>query len=165
MMMERTLTIEIEAQHPVAILKLGGFMAQLEVYKLKSQIDKLFTKAFRFLVFDFRNLSFIDSAGIGVMMQLRAECQRNGGQLVLVKPTAAQVNQALAMASIYKVLDACDDTETALEELRKKHGLVKEGIAAADAALVQDLAAQIRKLEETVRGLEARVVALEGRRV
>lgn len=161
--MDRTLTIEIEAQHPIAILQLSGFMAQLEVYRLKSQTDKLFNESFRYLVFDIKNLSFLDSAGIGVLMQLRAECNRNSGQLVLVKPLVPHVNQALTMASVYKMVDAYDDAEIALENLRQKHGLVKAGAAASEATQVQDLAEQIRKLEEIVRGLEARVAVLEGR--
>lgn len=164
--MYRTLNIETDAQHPIAIVKLEGYLAQLEVYKLKSLIDRLIGESYRFLICNLKGLTFIDSAGIGVLMHGRSEFSRIGGQAILVRSLSDQVNQSLNSATVYKIIETFDDAEAAAAMLRRKHGLAAPAGTEAAGQASQELAALaelVKKLEEQLRQMEARLAALEGR--
>lgn len=162
-MVSRTLTTEIENQHPLAIVRLAGFMAQLEVYQLKNQLDPLYKATVRFIIFDLEKLDFIDSAGIGVIAQARSECARLGGELVLTNPVTPQVVQALSYAGLGRVILIAEDVAAALVHLRSKHGLASPAQPAAPGA-AEDVAAlvgQIKTLMERLAAVEERLTRLE----
>lgn len=164
-MVERTLTTEIETHHPIAIVRVAGFMAQLEVYKLKSQLENLFKTAIKCVVFDLTKLEFIDSAGIGAITQVRNECNRLGGELVLTKPVTPQVVQALNYASLGRVMLISDDVAAAMAHLRTKYGFttVMETTEAEAAQETAALVRQVKELQEHLAAIEQRLARLEQR--
>jgi anti-anti-sigma factor len=102
--MSRELTLKIEPAGGVTVAQLSGFLAQYEVYRFKNEIDHALEAGCRALVVDLAEIDFIDSAGIGSMLQLRKRCQGLGVNLALVMPGRAHVRQTLTNASIDKII-------------------------------------------------------------
>lgn len=121
--MSQTLQIQIHQNQPLAIVILKGVLARLDVYKLKKEIEDSIANHNRFLIVDLREVTFIDSAGIGVLCQIRPELMRQGGRIVLIRPTHADVIYSLESASIDKVFEIFDEHEEAFDSLNHKFNL------------------------------------------
>jgi len=162
-MRERELRLDVEDRHPVAVLRLGGFFAQLEIYKLKSQADMLLNEAIRYLIVDLSDVMFIDSAGLGALTQLRLDCSKLGGALSLVKPNVPQVKLALETALLQRIVDIYPDVKTALDQMHKKYNVnFESGAPLPDREdLLAQLAEQVAQLQSRLAVLEERLNLLE----
>lgn len=161
-MIDRELSITIDNKNPIAIMKLSGFMGQLEVYKLKSQVEQLLTEAARFIVIDLSAVSFIDSAGLGSLTQIRGLCMAARGQMVLVIPMVTQVKQAIEVSSLQRVIEFFTQAEAAVDYLRSKHGL--PGVASPQVVQegrIEELAARISTVDGRLEKMEDRLGRIE----
>lgn len=157
----RELIIDHDSQGALAVLSLGGFLAQLEVYKLKNVIDALLKSGKYLVILDLCRLQFIDSAGIGTLIQLRGECLKAHGQLMVVEAQAAQVHDALHTAAIDKMIEFYPTLDAARSAMRQRHGLQDSGNNVPLEARVEQLEAQLRSHIDLVRQLEARQGRIE----
>ena len=162
--MSQTLQIQIRQNQPLAIVILKGVLARLDVYKLKKEIEDSINNHNRFLIVDLREVTFIDSAGIGVLCQIRPELMRQGGRIVLIRPTHADVIYSLESASIDKVFEIFEDHEEAFESLNNKFNLglrslqeffgELESEGKVDSGAVDKLTGRIGALEQRFDSLE-----------
>lgn len=159
--MEKMLAIQIEDLHPIAVIKLKGFLAHLEVYKFKNTIEQLFTDGKRFLVVDLNEVTFIDSAGVGSLVQMRNECIKVGGQLVLIEASTAQVKQVMEVASLPKVIEFFPDAPSAVKHLRVKHSLPGGQEQQEHVARLEEVLAQIGALDARLTRIEATLESIE----
>ncbi len=139
----------IECQS-VQIMTLHGYLAQLEVYKLKRMIEEAIQDGRRYIVIDLRQVDFIDSAGIGVLLHLRKECAQAQGRSALVVRQPSGVSNVLTSANLFSIFCVHARPEDALEEMLTTTGI-------AGGAVAEGLAAQIQQLTERLFQLEQRL--------
>jgi anti-anti-sigma factor len=156
---EQELNIKSEAYPPLAIVHLSGWLAMLEVYKLKSLSDTLFEDGTKYIVLDLAEMTHLDSAGIAVIVQLTRSCSRVGGHLNLVRPAQGHVQRVLEVTSLDKAIPFFDDVDSALREMNEKFGVgVQPRHNGADLAqvvkFVKALSVRMDKLEERLKKME-----------
>ncbi len=152
--MDRQLHIQVDEHHPLAVIRLSGFCAQLEVYKLKSDSEWQLSSGNRFLIMDLKELTFIDSAGIGALMQLSDRCRSIGGEMAFVSQTNSNMRRILEKSLAAQRLEFFATADDALEAIKKKNGLGRraEPAASGDLKLLQErLAAVEKRLERLER--------------
>jgi anti-anti-sigma factor len=121
--MSREIAIQCELKHPLAILRVGGFLAQLEVYKLKNQAEAALRDGIRYILLDLTLTDFIDSAGIGAIVSLRIDCNKAGGKLLIVEPRQQTINHTLTNSSIPRLVPCFADMQTALANMQELYGI------------------------------------------
>lgn len=157
----RELSINHECQGALVIVTLSGFMTQLEFNKVKNHCEALIKDDKGLMILDLSRLSYIDSAGIGTLMQLRNECQKVHGKLMIVEPQTGAVQNSLRLAHLQKVIDFWPDVESARRALSENHGLAEPEKADTPEQRMGRLEEQIRAQEETVRQMVARLGRME----
>lgn len=157
-MRDAYLNITLEDSAPLFILHLEGYLAQLNVYKLKNQMERIYQQGGRFILVDMRELVFVDSAGLGVMMQVRTELTRLAGGLGIVHSESPQVRSSLISSQLIKVIPFYEDVTSARQAFGEKYHLRQKPpaapapaaseaavIASADSGLTN--AALLRRIE------------------
>lgn len=86
--------------------------------KLASLIEK---KAYKNIVMDFQDVSFIDSSGIGMVLGRYNQIKRYGGNLYLTNLSKMSY-RLFDMTGIFKIIEYIEDQET----LHKKVGNIYE---------------------------------------
>lgn len=102
--MTPTLTIEINDTAPdYELVKFVGDFDKAGHMDIHSQVDELVNKFVKTsLVFDFTDLQFINSEGIGYLMEIHAHLVKTGKKLVIVGANARieDVFQAIGLMEI-----------------------------------------------------------------
>lgn len=78
--------------------------------KIDDQIDK---KAAKNVIFDFTNVSFMDSAGIGVIIGRYKKVSPLGGKIAIVN-SSSQIKRMLEISGIQKISASFDNLDNAL---------------------------------------------------
>ncbi len=107
--MNQTLTLEIQA--PVAeknyqLVAFDGEFDKAGFSAIKNQLDKFFKDfAAKTLVFDFANMTFINSESIGYLMEIHTHLAKKNQALVIVAPKAnvKDVFEAIGIQQIVSV--------------------------------------------------------------
>jgi stage II sporulation protein AA (anti-sigma F factor antagonist) len=81
--------------------------------KIDSEIIKSTTKN---LVFDFSNVSFMDSSGIGVIMGRYKNIKKLNGQAALINVNM-HIRRILEMAGVLKIVPIYDNIENAINRM------------------------------------------------
>lgn len=163
--MIQTLEIETADHDPFAIMTLHGALAGSTVYELKHAGNRLIEYLGRhYIVLDLGDVTFIDSAGIGVMVYFFQACKNMGGRLVAVMPRNAEVMRPINQGSLERFISFSADLAGALEGLCSRSGLqlppaLRAMIQPAEAAVSEE----IKTLKQRVMELEQRVATLENR--
>lgn len=152
--MKEALKIEIEDRNPLTIVHLFGALAAMEVYRVKAMTDAWLREGRKYIALDMVYVSFLDSAGIGLLLQLRNNCQSAGGGVVLVRSAENQVMRTLETASIEKLIPFFNDLQNALNYIQTTFGICLTPTPASSPS---------GDLEETLRSLAARLVRVEER--
>lgn len=71
--------VKIEMANDVVVLMAAGSLVASETEALKSQVEKLMEKKFRFLVLDMGRIDFIDSSGLGSLIAVNKLITAAGG--------------------------------------------------------------------------------------
>ncbi len=109
--------VESESVDNVSILRVigrvtvGGDGANL----LAAQCRAALEKAGAFLLLDITETSYLDSAGIGVLVACGKRAFESGGQLKLVASSQGPVREVLALTRLDRVLQIYTDENEALE--------------------------------------------------
>jgi anti-anti-sigma factor len=114
--MHEPLQITIEQCEETDILQLCGALSREGAAKLQCAALLLLEHGHRRLVIDFERVTFIDSAGIGVVLQLNAECRGNRGRLALAG-AASSVADILRQITRSLVLKFYPDAHAARRDL------------------------------------------------
>jgi anti-sigma B factor antagonist len=89
---------------------------------LKDKINSLLQQGHRKLLLDMGNVSYVDSAGLGQLVQVHATTTRQGGVLKLLSVTK-RLRDLLVVTKLLVVFDAFDEEREALASFAKVAGV------------------------------------------
>lgn len=113
--MEITVTI----RKKVLVVSLSGELDHHTAKDVKNLIEEVIkNRGVVNLVFDFTNLTFMDSSGIGVVIGRYKLIRSMGGKVTIVSP-ARNVSKLLSMSGINKIIEIFDDVDSALNSLQE----------------------------------------------
>ncbi len=104
--MRRTLIVSIEGEldHHMAV-------------KVREEIDRAIQKnPVKNLIFDFKDLNFMDSSGVGVVIGRYKQIQKLNGMTSLVHVNP-QVMRIIEISGLHKIIPIFKNIEDALEEM------------------------------------------------
>ncbi len=100
------------------IIKPGGELDHHNALRIRDEADKLIDRRnIKHIIFDFSNTSFMDSAGIGVIMGRYRKVIFIGGKIAVVN-VGMSVDRILKISGLYKIIEKHDSVETALKILQ-----------------------------------------------
>lgn len=82
---------------------LAGELDHHNASKIKEDIDSSITQEIKILVLDFKELSFMDSSGIGVIIGRYKKMKRQNG-VVYVKNMSSQMEKIFSMSGLNKII-------------------------------------------------------------
>jgi anti-sigma B factor antagonist len=80
---------------------------------LKDKVQSLLQQGHRKLVLDLGNVSYVDSAGLGQLVQIHATAKSNGGSLRLVNVTK-RLKDLLVVTKLVTIFDSYDSEAEAV---------------------------------------------------
>lgn len=96
----------------VAVLTLDGKLNMVSAPHLREEVHSCVTAGNNHVAVDLKKVDFIDSSGLGALINGLKATRQAGGDLRIASPTE-QVKMVLELTNIDKVLRAYDDAETA----------------------------------------------------
>ena len=109
------LEIKTRAQGTVTVLDLyGGLITGLGLQALRSHIEKLVAEKRLNVVLNAKDVSIIDSHGVGELVGSFSLIKRSGGTLKVATPSKI-VRDVLQIAKLPKIIEVHDTEEAALE--------------------------------------------------
>ena len=109
-----------EISGDILVADLFGELDHHEAEKTRRDIDDMAANyGARHLVLDFSRVTFMDSAGIGVVLGRYKKMKAAGGQVILAG-CSPKVESILAMAGIFSIMQAADTKEHAITYLQGK---------------------------------------------
>lgn len=96
----------------VILIRLEGKMVHHEHHPLETLITDLLEKSHRRFILDFKNVEFIDSAGIGLIMKIASNIEKATGELILCNPrtNVKNVFVMLGIETRFRIFDNLGDT-------------------------------------------------------
>ncbi len=114
--MEITVTIKKE----VLVVSLSGELDHHTAKKVKDLAEEVIkNKGIANLVFDFTNLTFMDSSGIGVVVGRYKLVSSLGGHVAIVN-NSATIDRLLTMSGIKKIIAVADNVTDAINYLQEE---------------------------------------------
>jgi len=99
------------------IIKPGAELDHHNALKIREEADKLIErKNIKHIIFDFTGTSFMDSAGIGVIMGRYRKVIFIGGKIAVANVNMA-VDRILRISGLYKIVERFDNVEAAIKSL------------------------------------------------
>lgn len=100
------------------IIRLNGELDHHNAIKIKDKADKMIERNhIKHIIFDFTDASFMDSAGIGVIMGRYKKVIFIGGKIAVAKVNSS-VDRIFKLSGLYKIIDKYDTVEAALNHLK-----------------------------------------------
>jgi len=119
--MWRMIVLQIKFYNRGTIL-IASIIGELDHHSaeyIRQKIDNEMIKSTnKNIIFDFTNLSFMDSSGIGVIMGRYKNVQRLYGKMAIVN-TNDQIDRILEMAGIKKIIPVFDKLDVAIKALQQ----------------------------------------------
>ncbi|PJW17459.1 anti-sigma F factor antagonist [Geobacillus sp. WSUCF-018B] len=112
-----SLAIDLEVKQDVLIVRLSGELDHHTAEELREQVtDVLENRGIRHIVLNLRQLTFMDSSGLGVILGRYKQIKNVGGQMVVcaVSPT---VKRLFDMSGLFKIIHFEADEQFALQAL------------------------------------------------
>ena len=104
----------------VALISLGGRLSLgRDCQRVEWQVDDLLREGTRRVIFDLSGLSFIDSAGVGMVMMCFGKLKKSGGSLA-VAGAQGYVENTLKMTHVNDVLPLFPSVEAAAASFAKQ---------------------------------------------
>ena len=121
--MDLKLAVQDHGDH--ATIKVGGEVDLATSPQLQAVLVDLVDRGLHQLIIDLEQVSFLDCAGIGMLVDARRRVQEQGGSLTLVRPRPF-VRQVLALTGMTTVFPIASSTGEALatEPMRTTGGIV-----------------------------------------
>lgn len=107
-------TFTYEARGHVLVIHLPRELDHHNCRNLKYETDLLLSENYiNKVVFDFSRTEFMDSSGIGILLNRYKQMARSGGRVVLCG-VSAQVGRVLSIGGIGKLMELFDSKESAI---------------------------------------------------
>ncbi len=113
-----SLNIITDFENNIAILRLQGDLIVSEVEKLRNEFREVMKKNIHKIILDFSDIEFIDSSGIGLMVEILKSVKKfDDGQLKLINLNK-QVKDILKQIQLYSIFEIYDSEDEAIESLQ-----------------------------------------------
>ncbi len=114
------LEITIAIKKKILVVSLSGELDHHTAKEVKNLIEEVIkNRNVRNLIFDFTNLTFMDSSGIGVVVGRYKLIRSMGGKLAIAG-AQKNVNKLLYMSGINKIIETYDCVDSAVKELQEE---------------------------------------------
>ena len=101
------------------IIRLNDELDHHNAIRIREKADKLIDRHnIKHIIFDFSGASFMDSAGIGVIMGRYRKVIFIGGKTAVANVNSS-VDRIFRLSGLYKIIEKYDTVETALNIIRK----------------------------------------------
>lgn len=107
------MTISLEEKKGRLVLHLGGEIDVYNAYELRNEIDKAIEKKHYHLIMDLKNVSYIDSSGLGVLVSAVKSLISHQGSLKLVELNE-KIRSLTKLTGLEKFFEIYDNMEEAL---------------------------------------------------
>lgn len=87
----------------IILIEVTGEVDLYSVNLVKQYIDKRIEEGFKKICIFSENIKYIDSSGLGVLLKLQMQLQKEGGYIRIVSPSH-QVTQLLELTKLNKIL-------------------------------------------------------------
>ncbi len=95
--------VRVQPDRERVIVELRGELDLAAIPQLREQCDELLGAGFRHLVLDLRELAFIDSTGLNLLIELYAGARRDGWELALI-PGSDAVHRVFVVSGTVEYL-------------------------------------------------------------
>ena len=114
------LKVDIRHEGDIAIIEARGECDLITSRKLKEAADSLFNTGRCKIIFDLREMNYIDSSGFRVLLEAKNKATERGGDITLVSLTAPveRVYALLRLNELVMRTDTIDESIRALEPLQ-----------------------------------------------
>jgi stage II sporulation protein AA (anti-sigma F factor antagonist) len=103
----------------IMIVNLKGELDHYTAFLVKNQMEENMMKfPIKKILFNFKNVSFMDSSGIGMIIGRYKALQRTGGK-VAVAGLNAQVKRIFEMAGLFGIVACYNDEKEAIDKLKE----------------------------------------------
>lgn len=105
------LKISLEILNKALIVNFNGELDHHSAEAMRKEIDKAyFGNGLKNIVLNLKNLKFMDSSGIGLIMGRYKNVKNNGGKLYIIN-VSARVEKILKMSGILKIVQIYDSID------------------------------------------------------
>lgn len=99
------------------IVEISGEIDHCTAEEIKYKIDKEYTRLnSKNILFDFKNVSFMDSSGIGVIMGRYKKIQNCGGIAAAVS-ISDEIKRIFEISGLFKIINCYENIDEALKTL------------------------------------------------
>lgn len=107
--------IILKSEQKITTVVLSGKLESGDVYCFKIHLDKIIDLN---VIFDFSQLLFIDSAGLGALIGFFKQIRKKGGdvKIVLLNPTILKMFEITRMDRVFKLYASRNDAISAFNE-------------------------------------------------
>ena len=115
------MTITVSEREGVIIFKLSGRIISPGIKQVSETMEKALAISLSppKLVFDFKEVTGIDSAGLGVLMKIYADIRPNDGKIAVINMNK-RVKNLIVMARLITIFNSFESEDHAIVALRKK---------------------------------------------
>ncbi len=107
------MNITVDSHDGVAVVRLAGRFDLLSAANVKQQLTQLVTQGQRRLVVDLKDVTFIDSSGLGALIGGLKAARQGSGDLRIARPNP-QARVILELTTLQRVLKPYASLEEAL---------------------------------------------------
>lgn len=110
-----SLTVEVERSRNVLVIRLCGELDHHTAEKVRVDIeDELQKESCTHLILNLKELYFMDSSGLGVILGRYKKVSQLGGKMMLcsVQPS---IYRLMEMSGLFKIISISDDEKSALD--------------------------------------------------
>ena len=99
------------------IAKMSGELDHHSTEEVREKLERcIINKSAKNLIFDFTNLTFMDSSGIGMIIGRFKLISAMGGKVKIVYKSR-QIDKLISMSGLKKIIKVYDDIEQAIESI------------------------------------------------
>lgn len=112
-----SLLVDMEVKKNVLCVRLSGELDHHTTEELRNQVNEVVeTQKIEHMVFNFQDLSFMDSSGLGVILGRYKQIRNIGGEMVVCS-VSPPIKRLFDMSGLFKIIRLEDSEDDALQTL------------------------------------------------
>ena len=123
-----SLTVKLDERAPgIHVVSPMGSLDIMNYTTLQEAIDSLLQESPKMIILDLKDLDYITSSGVGVVIKTRKIMKNNNGEILLVnlQPQIAKVFEIIKALPDQRIFNNIEELDRYLDRMQKK--VVKEG--------------------------------------
>lgn len=116
------LTVKVEEKSPgVQVVRPIGSLDTMTYLTLEDEIDSLLQKGPKMIIFDLKEVSYISSSGVGVIIKARKMMKNHNGQVLLVnlQPQIEKVFEIIKALPDQRIFKDLEELDRYLDKMQK----------------------------------------------